>query len=144
MTEEMKTNILLVDDEEKFLDVLSQRLQAHGINVDTASSGEEALIKVKNKNFDAVILDLIMPGIGGIDTLKYIKEQNPELQVIMLTGRATVGKTVEAMKEGALDFLEKPADINKLIDKIKEARNKKILLVVKDIGEKIKGGVRRL
>jgi len=139
MTDAIKPNVLLVDDEEKFLDALSQRLGTRGLDAVTATSGEEALVKIKNKNFDAIILDITMPGIGGIETLKRIRKENPELQIIMLTGRGSVDKAVEAMKEGAIDFLEKPADIEKLLEKIENARQKKSLLVMKNIEEKVKG-----
>ena len=143
MSDAIKPNVLLVDDEEKFLDVLSQRLGTRGLDAVTATSGEEALVKIKNKNFDAIILDITMPGIGGIETLKRIRKENPELQIIMLTGRGSVDKAVEAMKEGAIDFLEKPADIEKLLEKIEMARQKKSLLVMKNIEEKVKGLLQR-
>lgn len=119
--------ILLVDDEEQFLNMLSRRLKEHGLKVDAVTSGDDAVEKIKNKNFDAIILDLVMPGMGGIETLKRIRKENPDLQVIILTGYPTKEKTVEAMKEGALEFLEKPADINTLLDKIVEAHDKKTL-----------------
>jgi DNA-binding NtrC family response regulator len=143
MSEGTGPRVLLVDDEEKFLEVLSQRLGTRGIDAETSTSGEEALIKIKNKNFDAIVLDVMMPGIGGIETLKRIRAENPEVQIIMLTGRGSVDKAVEAMKEGAIDFLEKPADINTLLNKISEAKEKKILLVMKNIEEKVKGLAQR-
>ena len=139
MSEEKGPRVLLVDDEEKFLDVLSQRLGTRGIDADTATSGEEALTKIGKKNVDVIILDVMMPGIGGIETLKRIRKENPEVQIIMLTGQGTVEKAVKAMKEGAIDFLEKPADIEKLLEKIENARQKKTLLVMKNIEEKVKG-----
>jgi DNA-binding NtrC family response regulator len=139
MSEGIKTNVLLVDDEEKFLNVLSQRLGTRGIDADTATSGEEALTKISKKNVDVIILDVMMPGIGGIETLKRIRKENPEVQIIMLTGQGTVEKAVKAMKEGAIDFLEKPADIEKLLEKIEKASQKKSLLVMKNIEEKVKG-----
>ena len=139
MPDGIKTKVLLVDDEEKFLSVLSQRLGTRGVEADTATSGEEALTKVSKKNVDVIILDLMMPGIGGIETLKRIKKENPEVQIIMLSGHGTVDKAVNAMKEGAIDFLEKPADIDKLMEKIERASKKKSLLVMKNIEEKVKG-----
>ncbi len=139
MSEGIKTNVLLVDDEEKFLNVLSQRLGTRGVEADTATSGEEALTKISKKNVDVIILDVMMPGIGGIETLKRIRKENPEVQIIMLTGQGTVEKAVKAMKEGAIDFLEKPADIDKLMEKIEKASQKKSLLVMKNIEEKVKG-----
>lgn len=139
MSEGTGTRVLLVDDEEKFLEVLSQRLGTRGIDASTATSGEEALVKIKNKNFDVIILDVMMPGIGGIESLKCIRQENPEVQIIMLTGKSSIEKAVTAMKEGAIDFLEKPADIDKLLEKIENARQKKTLLVMKNIEEKVKG-----
>jgi DNA-binding NtrC family response regulator len=143
MPEKTGPRVLLVDDEEQFLDVLSQRLGTRGIDAETSTSGEEALVKIKNRNFDAIVLDVMMPGMGGIETLKRIRKEYPELQIIMLTGRGSVDKAVEAMKEGAIDFLEKPADINKLMDKISEAKEKRVLLVTKNIEEKVKGILKR-
>jgi DNA-binding NtrC family response regulator len=143
MSDEKGPRVLLVDDEEKFLDVLSKRLGTRGVDADTAISGEDALVKIKNKNFDAIVLDVMMPGIGGIETLKRIRKQYPELQIIMLTGQGTIDKAVETMKEGAIDFLEKPADIDKLMDKIGEAKKKKFLLVMKNIEERVKNLARR-
>jgi DNA-binding NtrC family response regulator len=143
MSEGTGPRVLLVDDEEKFLEVLSQRLGTRGIDAETSTSGEEALVKIKNKNFDAIVLDVMMPGIGGIETLKRIRKENPEVQIIMLTGQGSVDKAVEAMKEGAIEFLQKPADINTLLNKISEAKEKKILLVMKNIEEKVKGLTQR-
>jgi DNA-binding NtrC family response regulator len=143
MSEKTGPRVLLVDDEEKFLEVLSQRLETRGVDAETSTSGEEALVKIKNRNFDAIVLDVMMPGLGGIETLKRIKKENPELQIIMLTGKGTVDKAVEAMKEGAIEFLEKPADINTLMSKISEAKEKRILLVMKNIEEKVKGLTQR-
>ena len=143
MSEKTGPRVLLVDDEEQFLDVLSQRLGTRGIDAETSTSGEEALVKIKNRNFDAIVLDVMMPGMGGIETLKRIRKEYPELQIIMLTGQGTVGKAVEAMNEGAIDFMEKPADINKLMDKISEAKEKRVLLVTKNIEEKVKGILKR-
>jgi DNA-binding NtrC family response regulator len=143
MSEKTGPRVLLVDDEEQFLDVLSQRLGTRGIDAETSTSGEEAMVKIKDRNFDAIVLDVMMPGMGGIETLKRIRKEYPELQIIMLTGRGSVDKAVEAMKEGAIDFLEKPADINKLMDKISEAKKKRVLLVTKNIEEKVKGILKR-
>jgi DNA-binding NtrC family response regulator len=143
MSDAIKPNVLLVDDEEKFLDVLSQRLGTRDVTTETATSGEEALVKLKNRNYDVIILDVMMPGMGGVETLKRIKKENPEVQIIMLTGQGAIDKAVEAMKEGAIDFLEKPADITMLTDKIMKAREKKSLLVMKNIEEKVKGISRR-
>ena len=125
MAEGLKGYILLVDDEVQFLNVLAQRLERRGLTVETAESGEIALEKVKSKQFDTIILDLFMPGMGGLETLRRIREKNPDLHVIILTGQATVERSVEAMKMGASDLLEKPVNINKLLEKISEVQSKR-------------------
>ena len=131
--------VLLVDDEPEFTEVLSQRMESRGVDVDTAASGGEALEKIKGTSYDAIILDLSMPEMDGIETLRHLLEENPDLQVILLTGYATLEKGVEAVKLGAMDFLEKPAEIQKLMGKIEEAKANKMLLVEKHIEDKIKG-----
>jgi len=138
MSEKFKSNVLLVDDEEQFLDTLSQRLEIRGLKVEGVTSGEEALDKVGDKKIDAVVLDLAMPGIDGIETLRLLKAKRPDLQIIMLTGKATVKSGIEAMKLGAEDFLEKPVDLELLLEKIGEAKNKRLLLIQKDREEEIK------
>lgn len=138
MAKELKANILFVDDEEEFLNVFSERLKGRGLKIDTATSGEEAVKRAKDKDFDAIVLDLVMPGLGGIETLRRLKSENPDLQIIILTGHATVEKGIEVMKEGAIDLLEKPVDINKLMEKVGEARQRKILLVEKKAEDKVK------
>jgi DNA-binding NtrC family response regulator len=117
--------VLLIDDERELLATLAERMETRGLRVDTAESGEQAIAMIREKDFDAVVLDLAMPGIDGIETLRRILEINPDLQVILLTGHATVQKGVEAMKLGAVDLLEKPANFNELIAKIEEASTKK-------------------
>jgi len=134
-----KEKVLLVDDELEFIQVLSERMESRGVDVDTAASGHEALAKAKGKSYDAIILDLSMPEMDGIETLRHLIEDNPDLQVILLTGYATLQKGIEAIKLGAVDFFEKPAEIQKLMEKIEEAKANKMLLVGKRVEEKIKG-----
>ena len=138
MSEDIKANILLVDDEEQFLDVFSKRLEGRGMKVDTASSGEDAVKRAKGKDFDAIVLDLMMPGISGLETLKRLRQENPDMQIVILTGHGTLEKGVEAIKAGAVDFMEKPVDLNKLMEKIGAARSKKILLVEKKAEKQVK------
>ncbi len=127
----MTEKILLIDDEEDFLTVMSERMKARNMQVSTASSAKEGLAKAASGGYDAVILDLMMPEMDGIAALKILKEKNPDLAVILLTGHATIKQGIEAMKLGALDLLEKPADINALTDKIHAAQAKKMLIVEK-------------
>lgn len=129
--------VLLVDDEIEFTDVLAERMQSRGFNVDTAGTGREALEMVQERTYDAVILDLQMPELDGMETLKQMRDKNPSLQIILLTGHATVEKGVEAVKLGAMDFLEKPVDIVKLIEKITEASHKRMLLIEQQTDEEI-------
>jgi len=126
LTNDLKANILLVDDEARFVEILAQRLQARGLSVDGATNGEAALKLINEKDFDAVLLDLSMPGMGGTEILREMKRTKPALQVIILTGQGSIQATVEVMKEGAMDFMEKPVDINKLLEKIAEAKQRKI------------------
>lgn len=117
----MKTKVLIVDDEKEFTDTLAQRLELKEFEVSKAYTGEEALQLIENHSYDAVILDVHMPGISGNETLQKIKEIAPLVQVIMLTGDATVQLAISGMKLGAYDFLMKPADMDELIQKINDA-----------------------
>ncbi len=139
----MAEKVLLVDDEIEFLEVMSERLESRGMQVSTSTSADKALDRIRNELFDAVILDLKMPGIDGLEALKQIKEDRPELQVILLTGHATVEKGVEAIKLGAMDLIEKPADLKALEEKIKKAKQQKMLIVDKMNQEKIMDILRR-
>ena len=130
--------VLLIDDELEFTEALSERMETRGIKAVTAATGAEALGIVEHEKFDAIILDMVMPGMDGIETLTRLLEKNPDLQVILLTGHATVQSSVEAIKLGAVDFMEKPADIQKLTDKIKEAGTQRVALVEKRAEETIK------
>ncbi|MEJ2587641.1 MAG: response regulator [Deltaproteobacteria bacterium] len=139
----MAEKIMLVDDETEFLEVMSERLTSRGIDVATSTSAEKAIERLGKEQFDAVILDLQMPGMDGLEALKHMKEKRPELQVILLTGHATVEKGVEAIKLGAMDLIEKPADLEALKEKIKKAKEKKMLIVEKENQEKIMDALKR-
>ncbi len=133
----MSEKVLLIDDEKDFLDIMSQRMETRGMSVTTATSGPDALELVKGKNFDAIVVDLQMPGMNGIEALKEFKQINPDIQVILLTGNATLEKGIEAMKEGAMDLVEKPADLDVLREKIQKAKAQKMILVEKKTQEKM-------
>ena len=134
----MTEKVLLVDDETDFLSIMSERMKARGMDVSTAASAKEAIQMAGAESFDAIILDLQMPEMDGLEALKALKAQKPELQVILLTGHATIEKGVEAMKLGAMDLMEKPADLKTLAEKIKKAKAKKVILVEKQSEENIK------
>jgi DNA-binding NtrC family response regulator len=138
----MAEKVLLIDDEQDFLDTLGERMRDRGMNVSTAVSAGEALKKVDTESYDAIVLDLMMPEMDGLELLKAIKKKRPELQVILLTGHASLDKGIQAMKLGAVDFLEKPADLKLLTQKIKEAQAQKMVIVEKQIEEKLKQIIR--
>jgi len=129
--------ILLVDDEVEFAQTLAERLETRGLKVDVANDGNAAIKFAGKRSYDAVVLDLAMPGLDGIETLKALREINPDLQIILLTGHATVQKGVEAIKQGAVDLLEKPAKLEDLLSKIEDASSKKALLVEKHIEDEL-------
>jgi len=139
----MSEKVLIVDDEEDFLEVMAERMKSRGMEVSTSTSAEEALVLIEKESFDAVILDFMMPGMDGIETLKAIKAAKPELQIILLTGHATVQKGVEAMKLGAMDVMEKPADLEILTEKIKIAKSEKTLIVEKKQDANIKSIIKK-
>lgn len=134
-----KMTIMLVDDEERFLSTTKKLLSRKGIDLLTALSGIEALEKLSSQIIHVVILDVKMPGMDGMATLREIKRRFPLVEVIMLTGHATVESAVEGLKSGATDYLMKPADIEELLNKAEEAFEKR-----KRLEEKIRVAQTRL
>ncbi|GAU09169.1 response regulator [Desulfoplanes formicivorans] len=123
----MATTVLLIDDEEGFVQTMAKRLGKREMEVIKAFSGQEALdVLAGNNLIDVAVLDVKMPGMDGIETLKAIKKDYPLVEVIMLTGHATVESAIDGMKMGAFDYLMKPCDIDQLIAKIDEAKTKKL------------------
>jgi DNA-binding NtrC family response regulator len=118
-------NVLLVDDEEDFVEMLSLRLEAVGEQVLPAYSGKDCLEVLETKDVDVVILDVKMPGMDGIETLKEIKKRFPLVQVILMTGHGTVETASEGKQLGAFDYLLKPADFDELLEKLRVARKRK-------------------
>ena len=114
----MTCRILLVDDEKTMVKYLSKRLVKKGFDISIAYNGLEALEQVKAADFDVVLLDVLMPGMNGIDTLKEIKKIKPSTEVIMLTGHASVEVGIEGMKAGAFNYIMKPFDPNELVTEI--------------------------
>ena len=117
--------VLIVDDEKDFVEIFSLRLEEKGEKVFTAYSGQECLERLQQENIDVVILDIKMPGMDGIETLKEIKKQNPIVEVILLTGHGTIETAIQGMKLGAYDYLLKPADPHEMDEKLKGARIRK-------------------
>lgn len=131
--------IMLVDDEVPFVEAMTKRLTRRELEVGAAFSGKDALEKLHaDSKTEVVILDVKMPGMDGIETLQAIKRQAPLVEVIMLTGHATVESAIEGMKLGAFDYLMKPCDMDHLIAKVTEAAAKKRLHEEKIINARIK------
>jgi len=118
--------LLLVDDEERFRTTLSKLLGVRGIPVAAVGSGEEALEELRSKPYDVILLDVRMPGMNGIEVLAEIKKINPALEVIILTGHASVDAAVDIMKLGGYDYLLKPCSVDELMDKIDGAHERKL------------------
>jgi DNA-binding NtrC family response regulator len=116
-----KCRVLLVDDERDFLEVLTRRLGKRDVNVAGVTSGEEALQYLQAKPIDVAVLDVKMPGMDGLTALREIKKLNPLIEVIMLTGHASLEVALEGMRSGAFDYLMKPAEIDELLYKIQDA-----------------------
>ena len=112
---------LLVDDEEEFVTTLAERLQLRGIRVLTATDGQEALSLIERVRPQVVVLDIMMPGIGGLEVLQHIKRNYSAIEVILLTGRGTTKEGIEGMRLGAFDFLIKPVSVEELVARLFEA-----------------------
>jgi len=126
MMDLMEPIVLLVDDEAPFVETMTKRLKKRSLEVLTALSGEEALDVLKQDDrIDVVILDVKMPGMDGIETLKAIRGDFPLVEVIMLTGHATVETSIDGMRLGAFDYLMKPCDMEVLMEKVNAAAKKK-------------------
>ncbi len=123
--EQEKISLLIVDDEERFLSTTRKLLEKKGIHTFTANSGSAGYEVLESNPVDVVVLDVKMPGMSGMGVLKRIRKDFPEVEVIMLTGHATVQTAVGGIKYGAFDYLMKPCDIDVLEAKIREAYAKK-------------------
>ena len=119
----MSIRVLLVDDEQSFAEILSKRLEMRNFSVVSVSSGEDAVQLLQTEEFDVILLDVLMPGKSGIDTLKEIMGLDPLAHIIMLTGHAKMDTAMEGMKLGAYDYLIKPTDFDALVEKIKLAND---------------------
>jgi DNA-binding NtrC family response regulator len=121
---EMPSKLMLVDDERQFVQTLSNRLRLREIGSVIAYDGESALDMIKEEEPDVMIVDLKMPGINGIEVLKRVKQTNPRIEVIILTGHGSEADKKLCMELGAFAYLEKPVDVNVLSETIKKANEK--------------------
>ncbi len=120
----VKARVLIVDDEQEFATALAERMQTRGLEAEAVFNGDDAIARIKSKSYDAVVLDLGMPGLDGMETLKIMLSINKDIQVIILTGQATITKGIAAVKEGAFEFLEKPVKLDALVDKVSQAKSR--------------------
>jgi len=123
----MSIRVLLVDDEASFVETLSKRLVLRRLDVVTAASAEEALTVLDREEIDVVVLDVRMPGIGGIEATRMIRKAHPAVEVILLTGHASLEASMEGMTMGAFDYLLKPVSIDELLFKIEDADRRRTL-----------------
>lgn len=123
-----KMKMMLVDDEERYLMTTQKLLERKGVEVLIAPGGKEALDLLKRHNVHVVVLDVKMPGMDGNETLKAIKALYPLVEVIMLTGHATVDSAIDGLKSGACDYLMKPADIDEILEKAMAAFERRLRL----------------
>ena len=121
----VKPRVLVVDDDTDFQETLVKRLERRNLEAKGTDSGSKALALLEQEGFDVVILDLEMPGLRGIDALREIKKRRPFVEVILLTGYASVKSGVQGMQSGAFDYVVKPESLIELVDKIYQAYDKK-------------------
>ena len=122
-----KPKVLIVDDEQDFLETIVKRLLKRQVDATGVDSGREAVRILQEQSFDVVILDVRMPGMDGIETLKEIKKKSPLTEVIMLTGHGSVESGIQGMQLGAFDYVIKPADFEELLEKVNQAAERKML-----------------
>lgn len=132
------SKILLVDDEEIFADNMAKLLRNRQYKVTAVYNGESAIKALESEKFDVIVLDLKMPGMNGIATLKEIKNLDLFTETLILTGHGSIDSAVEAIRLGAYDFLSKPCEIDELVEKIEGAWRKKDDAWKKDLEEKLK------
>jgi DNA-binding NtrC family response regulator len=133
--------VLLVDDESDFLYPLVKRLSKRNLVIETAGSGQEALDVIQRKQIDVVVLDVKMPGMDGLQALRAIKAYNGLIEVIMLSGHASLDAAIEGMENGAFDYLMKPVDFDELFFKLQDAYKKKVIQDNKIASIKAKRGL---
>jgi len=122
-----KFKVLIVDDELDFLETIIKRLRARNIEVSGVESGYLALEALDSSSPDVIILDVKMPGMDGIETLREIKKKKPLTEVIMLTGHASVESGIQGMQLGAFDYLMKPIALDELLEKVRQAYERKLI-----------------
>ena len=124
---EDKITILIVDDEEHFLNSIKKRLEARDFNVFAVDRGEKAIEVAKDNPIDIALVDLKMPGMRGEETLKILKNEHQWMEVVILTGHGSVDSAVECVQDGAYKYLQKPCELDTLLEVLKDAYQKKVM-----------------
>lgn len=122
-----KINLLLVDDEEEFLKAIRRSLEVRDFVVFTANRGEEALEIARTNPVDIAVVDLKMPGMDGIETLEALKKAHSWMEIVILTGHGTIDSALEATRSGAYSYLQKPCELEKLMEVLVEAYKKRVM-----------------
>jgi DNA-binding NtrC family response regulator len=125
--ENNKINLLIVDDEVHFLESISKSLEARDFKVVAVDRGEKAIEAARKNPIDVALVDLKMPGINGEETLKALKAEHKWMEVVILTGHGTIDSAVECTKSGAFSFLQKPCNLDDLLEALKDAYKKKVM-----------------
>ncbi len=125
----MPDHVLLVDDDEDLMEIVSERLKNRGMRVDTVDDAEKALLWIAKKHYDAIILDFLMPGMDGFETIHTIRKQQPDIRIILVTGQMPADDGRKAIRMGADVVLEKPADLAVLVKSIRpsDSNNKNLI-----------------
>jgi len=124
---ENKINILIVDDEEQFLNPIKRRLEVREFNVIAVNCGEKAIGAARNNPFDIALVDLKMPGIDGEETLKALKKEHKWMEIVILTGHGSIESAIKCTKSGAYGYLQKPCELDELLEVLKDAYQKKVM-----------------
>lgn len=122
-----KYRVLIIDDEEDFVETIVKRLRDRGLDAEGALSGIEGLQILENKDFDVIILDVKMPKMSGIETLREIKKKKPLVEVIMLTGHGSVESGIQGLQLGAFNYVMKPVPLNELLKQMNQAYERKLI-----------------
>lgn len=124
---ENKINLLIVDDEEQFLEAIRKRLEVRDFNVIAVTRGEKAVEAARSHDIDVALVDLKMPGMGGEETLKQLKQEHPCMEIVILTGHGSIDSAVDLTKAGAYSYLSKPCELDRLLQVLTEAYKKKVM-----------------
>ncbi|MDO9262357.1 MAG: response regulator [Desulfosalsimonadaceae bacterium] len=125
--EKNKINLLFVDDEDQFLTSMSKRLEARGFHVLAVNRGEKAVETARTHPVDIALVDLKMPGMNGEETLKALKQEHAWMEIVILTGHGSIDSAVECTQSGAHSYLQKPCDLDQILEVLKEAYKKRVM-----------------